>query len=220
MLLRARGLRLGADATTAHWTSPRLLRRAGRARRRRDLQRQRHEAGRRGQRDAVQIPRHAAGGEAPARLAPGSSDELPGLLHVLLRQAQDRRPRELLRRSRRSPTGNILFRSLQLAPAQAVVQPPDRQLRRRGFRLRQQQRGRLRYRPRHADRRRRGSAVPEIQRQPLRHVHQVAGGADHQHSAARGVGRHQRRGVESRAPDRRSRPRCSRSTRNRGWSAR
>ena len=96
--------------------------------------------------------------------------------------------------------GNIVFNSPPAGSAQALVQPPDRQLRGPGLRVRQQLRHRLRHRPRHAAGRRGGSAVPEIERQPLRHVHQVAGGADHQHPAARGVGRHQRRGVESGAP--------------------
>ena len=44
--------------------------------------------------------------------------------------------------------GNILFRSLALAPTQAVVQPPDRQLRGRRVRLRRQLDYRLRHRPR------------------------------------------------------------------------
>ena len=116
-------------------TRPRrdALRRAGRHRRRRDLQRAGHEAGRRRQRDAVQVPRRAAGGEAPARLAPGSADELPGLLHVRVRQAQDRRPRELLRRrgvhGRQHPVPQPAT-----GAAQAVVQPPDRQLRGPGLR--------------------------------------------------------------------------------------
>ena len=116
--------------------------------------------------------------------------------------------------------GNIVFNSPPIGSAQAVVQPPHRQLRGPGLHVRQQLGRRLRHRPRHAAGRRRGSAVPEIQRQPLRHLHQVAGGADHQHPAARGVGRHQRRGVEGRAPVGRSGPRCWRSTPSREWSAR
>ena len=85
---------------------------------------------------------------------------------------------------------------------QAVVQPPDRQLRGPGLRVREQQRGRLRYRPRLADRRRRGTDVPEVDRQPLRHVEQVAGGADRERPSPRGVGRDHRNGVEEGPPDR------------------
>ena len=71
------------------------------------------------------------------------------------------------------------------------------------------------------DRRRRGSAVPEVERQPV-----PARPASSQ--AARIVSVRLREelggitagGVEARAADRRSGPRCSRSTPSRGWSAR
>ena len=87
-----------------------VLRRASRHRRRGDLRPAGYRARRCRQRDAVQVPRHAPGGEAPPGLAPGSADELPRLLHVLVRQAQDRRARELLR-GRGVHIGNIVFNS-------------------------------------------------------------------------------------------------------------
>ena len=155
MLLRARGLRLGGAATTAQLDLAETFF---------DVQAaldaaaicndQVTDAGRLRQRDAVQVPRRAAGREAAPRLAPGSADELPGLLHVRIRQAQDRHPRELL------DGGGLHHRQhpVQLAPVgadQAVVQSPDGQLRGPGLQVRQQLGHRLRHRLRHADRQRR-----------------------------------------------------------------
>ena len=98
--------------------------------------------------------------------------------------------------------GNILFRSLQLAPVKPSFNHLTANFADQDFAF--VNNSVAVYDIDHATlhRRRRGSDVPEVERQPLRHVHQEPGRADRQHPAARGVGRHQRSGVESRAPDR------------------
>ena len=149
MVFRARGLRLGRgrdDRTVERRRS--IVRRAGGDRRRRDLQRLRYQDGRRRHGDAVRVPRHAPGGEASAGLAPGSADELPRLLHVLVREAPDRYPREQ-QRGRGVHGGQHPVPQPATGSGQAVFQPPDGQLRGPGLRVREQQRGGVRHRPRH-----------------------------------------------------------------------
>jgi hypothetical protein len=97
--------------------------------------------------------------------------------------------------------GNVLFRSLQLAPLKPSFNHLTANFADEEFDFVKQQRHGLRRRSCRVRGRGRGTAVPEIERQPGRDGIEVAGGADCIRADAGGAGRHHARRMEKGATD-------------------